>query len=77
MSSDAWHDATWHYELVPHGTMENHHMGGVGEATQGPQASDTYHMHVCPPSCQMSQAKIFGAKYLERGVEQQLVESKK
>ena len=28
-----WHDATWHHELVPHGIMEDHHMGGVGEAT--------------------------------------------
>ena len=35
--------------MMPHGTMEDHHMGGVGEATQGPQACDTCHMHVWPP----------------------------
>ena len=49
MSGDTWHDAMWHHELVPHGTMEDHNMGGVGEATQGPQACDTCHMHVWPP----------------------------
>ena len=34
-------------------------MGGVGEATQGPQACDTCHMHVWLPLLQVSQAKIF------------------
>ena len=35
--------------MITHGTMEDHHMSGVGEATQGPQACDTCHMHVWPP----------------------------
>ena len=34
-------------------------MGGVGEATQGPQACDTCHLHVWLPLLQVSQAKIF------------------
>ena len=49
MLGDTRHDAKWHHELVPHGTMEDHHMSGVGEDTQGLQACDTCHMHVWPP----------------------------